>query len=142
MKELEKAIEARVVRWAKKRKIKIKKKEKGELLDRWFFLPKGYLLIIEFKRPNAEPPKGRQKREIKDLRELGYDVQIHDNSEKAIEAIQRAIQRAMEAKGISKEGTKIYIAKRSGRIIPRPRTGENKHNPSRNKNTKERKANK
>lgn len=137
MQELEKAIENRVVRWAKKSHIKMRKKVMGELLDRWFFLPNGYLLIIEFKRL-GEKPFARQQYEIDELKELGYDVQVHDNSEEAIKAIQEAMGRCRSQ--VPKEGRKVWVtAKRSG-VLPRPRTGKNKHKPSDNKNTAKGKA--
>jgi hypothetical protein len=88
---LEKTIEGRVVSWARKRGIKVKKKFAGDLLDRYFFLPHGRLFIIEFKRPGGKLSP-RQGRVIKELEELGYDVEVHDNAEEAIEAIQRRLE--------------------------------------------------
>lgn len=99
MSELEKKIEGRFVRWLKKNKIKFKKKELGELLDRWVFLPNGRLFIIEFKRPTGKLSR-RQVIEIRDLRRLGYDVEVHTSSEEAIEAIKSRL----EATCVSEEG--------------------------------------
>lgn len=46
--------------------------------DRWLFGPGGRLIIVEFKRP-GEKPKPHQEREIKRLRDLGFEVHVIDN---------------------------------------------------------------
>lgn len=120
MQVLEKQIENKVVKWAKRRKIKLKKKERGELLDRWFMLPAGRLFIIEFKRPGGSIKK-RQTKEIKELKELGYDVEIHDNSEEAIQAITSRL----EATQVSDKGGKVHASKRMRRTLPRSRSRKN-----------------
>ena len=54
--------------------------------DRQFFVPGGRPLLIEFKRPGDDPdPKQEYIHGL--LRTLGYDVQVHDNRETALEAI-------------------------------------------------------
>lgn len=137
LRELEKAIENRVVNWAKKYHIKMRKKERGELIDRWFLLPKGKLFIIEFKRP-GKYSKGRQANEIRELKELGYDIERHDNSDEAIEAIKKRLGAAW----LSKESRKIRDRAERRRAVLRSRFGKDKYNPRRNKNSKERKTNK
>lgn len=117
MRELEKKIEGRVIKWLKKNKIKFKRKHPGELLDRHIYLPTGHLLIIEFKRPGEKLFK-RQEREIKELRKLGYDVQIHDDSEEAIQAIQARI---LETQISAAQGAKGNAAARVSCTISRPR---------------------
>lgn len=46
--------------------------------DRWLFGPGGRLIIIEFKR-EGEKPDPHQDREIKRLRDLGFEVHVIDN---------------------------------------------------------------
>lgn len=88
MQVLEKHIEAKAVAWAKRAGIKVKVKMFGEHLDRWFFFPNGHLYIIEFKRP-GQVPTPRQQKEIDELKELGFDVEVHDDSDEAITALRK-----------------------------------------------------
>tara|TARA_B100000678_G_scaffold287994_2_gene295609 strand:+ start:16947 stop:17279 length:333 start_codon:yes stop_codon:yes gene_type:complete len=68
--------------------------------DQLFLLGFGRVLFIEFKDPDgALEPKQIYKIQI--LKDLGYDVQVHDNEEQALEAIARA---RMEAARLSEEG--------------------------------------
>lgn len=46
--------------------------------DRFFFGPGGRLIMIEFKK-EGEKPKPHQEREIKRLRDLGFEVHVIDN---------------------------------------------------------------
>ena len=48
--------------------------------DRWFFFPKGQLLIIELKRP-GEKPDPLQKYEMNELRKKGFYVAWTDSIE-------------------------------------------------------------
>jgi hypothetical protein len=57
--------------------------------DRCFFIKGGRPLFIEFKRP-GEDTEPRQEYIHEMLRGLGYDVQVHDNKDKALEAIRSA----------------------------------------------------
>lgn len=116
--ELEKKIENRVTVFCRKIKLKWKRKQRGELLDRQYYIPGGKIFIIEFKRPGEEPFK-RQAKAITELRELGYDIEVHDNSEEAIEAIKARI---LEAKVGAKERSARDAAKRMSRAFPRSRT--------------------
>lgn len=59
--------------------------------DRIFFIAGGKPLMIEFKRAGeAHKTSARQEYIHSVLRELGYDVQIHDNKDAALEAIRSA----------------------------------------------------
>lgn len=48
--------------------------------DRWLFGPGGRLIIIEFKA-EGKKPEPHQEREIKRLRDLGFEVHVIDNVE-------------------------------------------------------------
>lgn len=132
MQALEKSIEGGVMKWAKSNKIKSKIKSAGELLDRWFILPGGHLFIIEFKRPGKGKLSKRQINEIKELRSLGYDVEVHDDKKEAIESIKLRL----EATRLSKESNKILSTEPIRRSILRSRVREDKYNPSRDKDSK------
>ena len=132
-------VENPVVRWAKKRRIRSRKMnglgQRG-WPDRMFCLP-SFPFWIEFKLPDEEL-EPLQIHIINELLELGYDIEVHDNPQDAISAIERRL----EAAQLSKERGKVYVAERGGRVIPRPRTRQNQHNASRHKNTKKGKAGK
>jgi hypothetical protein len=88
---LERDVEQPVVKWARANGIKIKKKMPGDQLDRWFMLPGGRVFIIEFKKPGGKLTP-LQAKEISELQALGYDVEVHNDSEKAIRAIEKRIK--------------------------------------------------
>jgi hypothetical protein len=88
----------------------------GEELDRYVMLPGGHLFIIEFKRP-GEWPKGKQARLIKRLKKLGFDVEVHTESEEAIEAVKERL----EAQKLSRSGVKVSAKERSRRTVLRSR---------------------
>lgn len=48
--------------------------------DRWFFFPGGRLLIVEFKKARQRPSVA-QRREMKTLQELGFEVHWTDSRE-------------------------------------------------------------
>lgn len=50
--------------------------------DDWYFGQNGDLIIIEHKRP-GEKPEPHQEREIKRLRDRGFDVYVVDDPTKA-----------------------------------------------------------
>ena len=131
MSVLEKRIEAKLTAWLKKNKIKCKKKAAGELLDRWLLLPGAHLFILELKRPDQGSLSKRQVKEIKELRSLGYDVEVHDNADEAIEAVEARL----EATRLSEKGDKVHAAKLLRRSLSRSRLREDKYNPRRNKST-------
>ena len=58
--------------------------------DRLFFIPGGRPLFIEFKRPGEEPdPKQRHIHEV--LKHNGYEVQVHDTIDGAVQAVAAAV---------------------------------------------------
>jgi|SRR6267378_11218 len=65
--------------------------------DRQFFIPGGRPLFIEFKRP-GEPLRAGQKIIIRRLRYYGYQVEICDTVNEAIEFIKVAIQSSIKRK--------------------------------------------
>jgi len=62
--------------------------------DRWFLIPGGRPFLIEFKAPGEEP-KPKQDYWIAKLRRLGYDVEVHDTYEGALEAIVLRLRKAL-----------------------------------------------
>ena len=59
--------------------------------DRLFFIPGGRPLFIEFKRPGEEPgPKQRHIHAV--LKHNGYEVQVHDSIDGAVDAIKRRVE--------------------------------------------------
>lgn len=86
----EKKIEDKVCKWAKKNGVlpyKMNGMYTRSWPDRLFFMPTGKAFIIEFKAPGKEPTP-LQEDTINKLRKLGYDVEVHDNAEAAIAALQ------------------------------------------------------
>ena len=132
---LEKLIEDRLVRWLKRNKIKWRRKAFGELLDRWIFLPNGHLFVIELKRRGGRLSP-RQSLEIRELRELGYDIEVHDDAEEAIQAIRDRL----EAARLSKEGDKVRAAKLLRGSVLRSWIREDKYQPRRREDLEERRA--
>ena len=57
--------------------------------DRVFWVPGGRPLLVEFKRPGEEP-RARQQLVHMMLRDLGYEVQVHDDKRVALEAVRVA----------------------------------------------------
>jgi hypothetical protein len=92
--------------------------------DRLFFIRGGRPLFIEFKRPGSKLDT-LQKHRINLLKELGYDVETHDNATDAIRAIERAVYRAsvsaVEATQVSVEGSEVARRARRRRALSRPR---------------------
>ena len=57
--------------------------------DRIFLIPGGRPLFIEFKRPGEEPePLQLHRHRI--LRKLGYDIEVHDERQAALDAVRHA----------------------------------------------------
>jgi hypothetical protein len=81
--------------------------------DRIFWIPGGRPLMIEFKRP-GEAPSPKQEYIHGQLRQLGYQVEVHDN---AIRAFQAGID-AVETTRLSEESRKILA--RARRICALP----------------------
>jgi len=81
--------------------------------DRVFFIEGGRPLLIEFKRPGEKNDTSPRQEYIHSiLRELGYDVQVHDNKDEALEAVRSA---KMDAARLSKASHKIRARKASRR---------------------------
>lgn len=59
--------------------------------DRLFWIPGGRPFLIEFKRPGepAEPLQGYIHAKLK---KLGYDVEVYDDRDTALEAIRRRVE--------------------------------------------------
>ena len=58
--------------------------------DRMFLIPGGRPLLIEFKLPGEEP-RAKQGHIHGVLKELGYNVQVHDDYDEAMKAIEEAV---------------------------------------------------
>jgi len=121
---LEAAIEKACVKYAKSF-VKVKKKVFGEQLDRWFLFPKGFLYIVEFKRPGSRLT-ALQEQELKELIELGYCVEVHDNVEEFKESFNRIKDYALiyrgkggylEPSSIPERFRALAVDTRSGRTI-------------------------
>ncbi len=138
MRVLEKQVENPVVKWAKDQGIHVKKKVFGEQLDRWFFFPSGHLFIIEFKAPKKRLT-GLQEEEIKKLHALGFDVEVHDDKNEAIEALKLrgrlhgTVPNEVDATQIPERFRCLAIDPCVRRPVRRPRNRKDFHNPSRPK---------
>lgn len=77
--------------------------------DRIFFIEGGRPLLVEFKRPGEKDDTSPRQEYIHSiLRELGYDVQVHDNEDEALEAVRAA---KVEAARLSKASRKVRSRK-------------------------------
>jgi hypothetical protein len=86
--------------------------------DRLFFIPGGRPLLIEFKKP-GKVPTPKQAHRIKELRELGYDVEVCDSKEQGVEAIRSRLC----ADGVHEKGDTVAVGTRLRRPVPRSRAG-------------------
>ena len=75
--------------------------------DRLFWLPGGKPLLIEFKKPGEEP-EPKQAHIHKELRRLGYHVEVHDNAIRAFQAVIDAVATSR----LPKEGREILARAR------------------------------
>ena len=105
--------------------------------DRLYLVPGGKPFFIEFKQPGAEP-EPRQRLIHAQLRYLGYEVEVHDTIEEAVQAVKRKLEAAIEAGWAHSEAKasaakmdaaqlpekirKVHAGARSGSAVPRPRT--------------------
>ena len=88
--------------------------------DRCFFIEGGKPLLIEFKRPGEKAKTSERQEYIHAmLRELGYDVQVHDNKDEALQAIRTA---KLEAARLSKARNKVHARAPSRRASSGPRS--------------------
>lgn len=62
--------------------------------DDLFWIPGGRPLLVEFKK-EGEEPRPKQVHVHKILKDLGYDVETHDNRESALASIKRALDAAV-----------------------------------------------
>jgi hypothetical protein len=67
--------------------------------DRIFWLPNGRLFLIEFKRP-GEKARKKQLYVHQLLRKLGYQVEVHDDADRAFEAVRAALATALVSKKV------------------------------------------
>jgi len=63
--------------------------------DRLIFIPGGRPFLVELKRLGEEPT-GLQKHRHRTLRRLGYDVEVHDDSDEALAAVVHRVRRAKD----------------------------------------------
>jgi hypothetical protein len=73
--------------------VKISKAQESGYPDREFLLPEGRPFFIEFKAPGRKPTK-RQLLVHERLRYLGYDVEVHDNVDRAVAAVASRLRAA------------------------------------------------
>jgi hypothetical protein len=93
MARLESSIERSVARRCRVKSVKLKDLGAAGYPDRLFFVPGGRPLLIEFKRP-GEVPGPLQEYTHRQLRRLGYQVEVYDDIATALRAIARAVAAA------------------------------------------------
>lgn len=134
-------VENPVIRWLDKYKIKHRKMngtgQRG-WPDRLVCLPISPLWL-EFKR-KGEKLRKLQVYRVKQLRELGYDVQVYDTAKEAIAAIEDAVAKRVATAWLSKEGGKIHAAECMWRAVFGSRVRKDKHIISDRKSPKKRKT--
>lgn len=57
-----------------------------------FFIPGGRPLFIEFKRPGERPSPKQTYIHDDVLKKLGYDIEVHDNEDEAVNAIRIKVE--------------------------------------------------
>ena len=85
-----KAVENPGVKWAESHGVKVTKTValgRAGWPDRTFWFYGGRPFMAELKSPGC-PPSPLQLHTIKELKELGYDVEVFDNKESFIQALQ------------------------------------------------------
>lgn len=87
--------------------------------DRIFWIPGGRPLLIEFKRPGEEP-EPKQEYIHGQLKQLGYQVEVHDNAIRAFSAVIEAVATTR----LSKEGRQILARARSICAVLRSGAGQ------------------
>lgn len=85
-----------VIRWAQRKKILHMRLHMGfNVSTGWpddaFFFPGGKVYFIEFKRPGGKVSKLQAYR-IKKLRDLGFDVDVHDDTYAACSALAQRLR--------------------------------------------------
>lgn len=133
-KVLERHIEKPTVAYAKKKYnvdgVKMNILGRASMPDRLFLFP-DRPRWIEFKRPGEEPTP-LQADKIAQLRELGYEVEVHDNKEQACAAIDRWWQASSGSEGQSQpvlsppqETTSLLVRANARRKISVPKKSSN-----------------
>jgi hypothetical protein len=89
--------------------------------DKMFMIPGGRPFLIEFKRKNEVLRKNQQLK-VWRLEKLGYDVEVHDSTEEAVEAIRI---RVLEAAQVPRKGSKVCALESSNSVASRSRNGQN-----------------
>ena len=77
------------------------------MVDTLYFIPGGRPLLHEYKWGKLAP-EPKQNYTHKWLKKLGYDVQVHNNVEDALESIRRA----MESARLHEEGRQVAVGAR------------------------------
>src|SRR5690606_15283156 len=93
--------------------------------DRIFWLPGGRPLLVEFKQP-GEPLELKQVHHVRELLDLGYLVEVHDNAERAFLGVARAV----DSTQLSSESRQVLAAARRRWAVPRPWFGEDGYRPN------------
>lgn len=127
-------VENPVIRWCKKNKI-LNRKMNGQgnrsWPDRVFILPNGRVFFIEFKAPKKRL-EDLQFDKIKALLNLGQDVEVHDDKDRAIFSIIIRMQnRKVDATPIPERFYPVASKPRGGRPVRRPVAGKNVYHPCR-----------
>lgn len=94
--------------------------------DRIFFIPGGRPLLIEFKSPGKKPRK-LQVHRIKQLKDLGYAVEVHDDDKEALAAIIAAVEAAKD----SGRCDEIFNRACMCRSVPEARAGKDQRHSRR-----------
>src|SRR4051812_25586327 len=94
--------------------------------DRQYLIPGGRPLWLEHKRPGMKA-QARQAWRIRRLKELGYNAELADDRDEALEQIRRAV----EAAQISGQGRATSHGQRSPDAAREPRRRKNVGSPGR-----------
>lgn len=123
LKELEKAIEQRLVKGLKKRgvpNVKLNVMYSRGWPDRLIFIPGGRPFLCELKRP-GETLTPLQEEVHAQLKALGYDVETHWSSDTALDAVFHRLNRVGSSR-VPEEGGPVATDPRRRRPVSRPRT--------------------
>lgn len=96
MRPLESSIERKVAAWWDSRfpspasRLKLEARGRAGWPDQMYMIPGGKPFFIEFKR-KGELPRPLQSYIHSQMRENGYDVEVHDDADTAIAALRRRL---------------------------------------------------
>lgn len=96
--------------------IKLRKAQEAGYPDRIFLIHGGVPLFIEFKREGKAPDE-YQLMIHRRLRHAGYQVEVHDTVEGAV----NAVRAALEARPRTTTGRRVVAATPVSGTVPRPR---------------------